>query len=215
MIKQYKLKSSIDLYYLIAIEKIDLSDLKKSIKDDEAHPAKQDDKDNIAGLKKEFKPKTTESDEFMFIGDSVENLGYELAKCCHPVAGDAVFGFVTIGKGITIHRISCPNARQLLSKFDYRVIDVKWRKTSELKSYYSSIQVTGKDELGILNNITKVISDDAKVNMVSVNVDARSDGIFAGSFKVIVKDTSHLEMLIHKIRKVEGVQKVKRSEVEI
>jgi GTP pyrophosphokinase len=215
LIKQYKLKSSVDLYYLIAIEKIDLSDLKKSLTAGEINLIKPGDKESETGQHKEFKPKTAESDEFMFIGDSIENLGYDLAKCCHPVPGDAVFGFVTVGKGITIHRINCPNARQLISKFDYRVIDVKWRKTGDLKTYHSTIQVTGKDELGILNNITKVISDDAKVNMVSVNVDSRSDGKFAGNFKVIVKDTSHIEMLIHKIRKVKGVQKAKRSEIEV
>ena len=120
-----------------------------------------------------------------------------------------------VGKGITIHRISCPNARQLISKYDYRVIDVKWRQTDDHKTYLTTIQVSGNDELGILNNITKVISDDLKVNMVSVNVDTRWDGKFMGKFKVSVKDTMHLEMLIHKILKVKGVKKAKRSEIEV
>ncbi len=215
LLKQHKLKSSIDLYYLIAIEKIDLSDIKKSLSVKDADPLKAADKEVDSDQPKGYKSKIEESDEFMFIGDSIEKLGYELAKCCHPVPGDAVFGFVTVGKGITIHRISCPNARQLLSKYDYRVIDVKWRQTDDHKTYLTTIQVSGNDELGILNNITKVISDDLKVNMVSVNVDTRWDGKFAGKFKVSVKDTRHLEMLIHKILKVKGVKKAKRSELEV
>jgi GTP pyrophosphokinase len=122
---------------------------------------------------------------------------------------------VTVGKGITIHRINCPNARQLISKYDYRVIDVKWRQSGEHKTYLTSIEVTGKDELGIVSNITTVISNDLKVNMVSVNIDSRWDGKFTGKFKVIVKDTGHLDMLIHKILKVKGVKKVRRLEIEL
>ena len=148
----------------------------------------------------------------MLIEDDVDNLNYELAKCCNPISGDAVFGFVTVGKGITIHRLSCPNARQLLSKYDYRVIDVQWRKTSEDKTYITTLQVTGEDELGVVNQITSVISNDFKVNMVSLKVDTDKENKFDARFKVSVKDVKHLEMLIHKILKVKGVKKAARVE---
>ncbi|MCD4732108.1 MAG: RelA/SpoT family protein [Bacteroidales bacterium] len=214
LIKQYKLKSSIDLYYLIAIEKIDLADIKKSINEPGSDGPKQIEKDQDDQQQQDVKSKQVDHKSFMLIDDSIENLDYELAKCCSPISGDAVFGFVTVGKGITIHRISCPNARQLLTRYDYRVIDVKWRKTDETKTYLTTIQVSGNDEIGILSNITQVISKDLRVNMVSVNVDARKDSKFNGKFKVSVKDTKHLEMLINKIMKVKGVKKAIRTDLD-
>jgi len=212
LIKQYKLKSSVDLYYLIAIEKIDLSDIKKTISEQPANIAKPGEKDT--GPVKDVKTYRDTSQDFMLIDDSIDNLNYELAKCCNPISGDAVFGFVTVGKGITIHRINCPNARQLLSKYEYRIVDVKWRKTDENKIYLTTLHVIGDDEIGILNNITQVISSDFKVNMVSLSVESQKEGKFEGKFKVSVKDTKHLEMLVSKILKVKGVKKAKRLEIE-
>jgi GTP pyrophosphokinase len=146
----------------------------------------------------------------MLIDDGIDSLDYELAKCCNPISGDAVFGFVTIGKGITIHRINCPNARQMLSKYNYRVIDVEWRRTDEHKTYLTTIQVTGTDEVGILNNITSVISSDFKVNMVSVKVDTAKDGKFDARFRLSVRDTKHLEGLMRRLQKIKGVRKAVR-----
>ena len=216
LIKQYKLKSSIDLYYLIAIEKIDLTDLKKTISEPDVEESKQNDKGHKgqASQQQEAKGSKESQKSFMMIDDSIDHLDYELAKCCSPISGDAVFGFVTIGKGITIHRISCPNARQLLSRYDYRVIDVKWRQADDTKTYLTTIHVSGKDEMGILSNITQVISNDLRVNMVSVNIDARKDGRFNGKFKVSVKDTKHLEMITNKIMKVKGVKKAIRTDMD-
>lgn len=208
LIKQYKLKSSVDLYYLIAIEKIDLSGIKKTIEDPDLE-------DKV--MQKEAKDlnvaKSTASNEkdFMLIDDGIENLEYELAKCCHPISGDAVFGFVTVGKGITIHRINCPNATQLLSKYNYRVIDVKWRSSEENKTYLTTLRVTGSDEVGILNNITSVISSDFKVNMVSLKVDSGKDGKFDARLKLSVRDTKHLDTLVHRLLKIKGVNKAIRD----
>jgi len=209
LIKQYKLKSSVDLYYLIAIEKIDLSDIKKKIEDGP--------EDVKAGLKRNAKeagtttPASDGQGDFMLIDENIDNLDYDLAKCCNPVSGDAVFGFVTVGKGITIHRINCPNARQLLSKYNYRVIDVKWRKTDENRTYLTTLHISGTDEVGILNNITNVISSDFKVNMVSLNVDAGKSGKFDARFKLRVKDINHLGSLVSKISKIKGVKKAIRT----
>jgi GTP pyrophosphokinase len=210
LIKQYKLKSSIDLYYLIAIEKIDVGDIKKTLEQDELpEQAHEQEKEQ-----KVLKPVVSGNDDAMVIGDDIGNLNYELAKCCNPISGDAVFGFVTVGKGITIHRINCPNAAQLLSKYNYRVIDVKWRKTDESKTYLTTLRVTGEDRMGILSNITQIISNDLKVNMVSLNVESKGDRRFDGRFKLRVKDTGHLNTLIHKILKVNGVEKAVRLNSE-
>ncbi len=214
LIKQYKLQSSIDLYYLIAIEKIDVSDIKKTL--EEGQRQEEQSGQETQQPKKVLKPIAGQEGDYMVIGDDIGNLNYELAKCCNPISGDAVFGFVTVGKGITIHRVNCPNAAQLLSKYNYRVIDVKWRKSDETKTYLAVLRVTGDDRVGILNKITEIISNDLKVNMVSLNVESKGDGKFDGRFKVRVRDTGHLNTLLHKIMKVEGVNKAVRltSEVE-
>ncbi len=208
LIKQYKLDSSVDLYYLIAIEKIDLADIKKTIGLTDAESPKASQKDvGSPGIQKQ---QGTSEKDFMLIDEGIDNLDYELARCCNPISGDAVFGFVTVGKGITIHRINCPNARQMLEKYNYRVIDVKWRKTDENKTYLTTIQVSGTDEVGILNNITSVISSDFKVNMVSLKVDTGKDGKFDAHFKLSVKDIGHLDGLIHRLQKIKGVKKAFR-----
>ncbi len=208
LIKQYKLESSIDLYYLIAIEKIDLSDIRRTLdgNGESNKPASRETEPSVQSKQPEPGDK-----EFMLIDDSIDSLDYELAKCCNPISGDAVFGFVTIGKGITIHRINCPNARQMLSKYNYRVIDVQWRRTDGNKTYLATIQVTGSDEVGILNNITSVISSDFKVNMVSVKVDTAKDGKFDARFKLSVRDTKHLDGLMRRLQKVKGVKKAVRT----
>ena len=209
LIKEYKLKSSIDLYYLIAIEKIDLNDIKKTIEEPQAETqslpdkAKESNKSGLGGNK-----------DFMLLDNSIDHLEYELAKCCNPISGDAVFGFVTVGKGITIHRISCPNARQLLTKYEYRVIDVKWRQTDENRTYMTTLHVTGLDKVGMLNNITTIISNDFKVNMVSLNVNSEQTGKFDAKLKLSVKDTKHLDSLIYKLGKVDGVKKAMRIDLQ-
>jgi GTP pyrophosphokinase len=211
LIKEYKLKSSIDLYYLIAIEKIDLNDIKKTIEDSstEALEQKQTEKDQDTS-KSAFKS----NKDFMLLEDNIDNLDFELAKCCNPISGDAVFGFVTVGKGITIHRINCPNARQLLTKYEYRVIDVKWKQTDENRTYLTTLHVTGLDKVGMLNNITSIISEDFKVNMVSLNVNSQQSGKFDAKLKLSVNDTRHLERLIYKIEKIDGIKKAVRIDLQ-
>jgi len=210
LIKQYKLKSSIDLYYLIAIEKIDVADIKKTLELNDTVVNSQEPEKEQKVLKQVANPEA----DAMIIGDDIGNLNYELAKCCNPISGDAVFGFVTVGKGITIHRINCPNAAQLLSKYNYRVIDVKWRKSDDSKTYLTTLRVTGEDRMGIVSNITQIISNDLKVNMVSLNIESKNDGKFDGRFKLRVRDKGHLNTLIHKILKVNGVRKAVRLNSE-
>ncbi len=206
LIKHYELKSSIDLYYLIAIEKIDISDIKKTLEEDNTEEQPQEPEKEQKGIR----PVVTNEADSMVIGDDIGNLNYELAKCCNPISGDAVFGFITVGKGITIHRKNCPNAAQLQSKYNYRIIDVKWRKSDENKTYLTTLRVTGEDRMGILSHITQIISNDLKVNMVSVNIESRGESNFDGRFKLRVRDIGHLNALIHKILKVNGVKKAIR-----
>ena len=210
LIKHYKLSSSIDLYSLIAEEKIDFNEIKHIVQDkkqdkNKPKPITLSTEQDSTGTVKTVE--TGKQDAFI-IDDKLEMVNYKLAKCCNPIEGDDVFGFVTIGKGITIHRTTCPNAKRLLQRYGYRKIKVKW-KQSESMIYQATIKVTGKDKLGMLDEITSVISSDLRVNMLSVKVDS-AGGIFTGIIGIQVKNLKHLDELLHKLLKVKGVNKANR-----
>jgi guanosine-3',5'-bis(diphosphate) 3'-pyrophosphohydrolase len=133
---------------------------------------------------------------------------YKLAKCCTPIPGDDVFGFVTVSEGIKIHRTNCPNAPELLSHHGQRVVKAKWTSQHEV-SFLTGIKVRGTDRVGLINDVTKIISEELKVNMSSMSI-FTENGIFEGEIMVYVHDTRHLEQLIDKLRLVDGVVKVSR-----
>jgi GTP pyrophosphokinase len=144
----------------------------------------------------------------LLIGDSGEKIDYTLAQCCNPIPGDEVFGFVTINEGIKIHKITCPNAIQLLSNYAYRVVKAKWTGGEKL-SFLTGIVVKGIDDVGVVNKITKLISNQMKVNMRSLSFDS-NDGVFEGKITLFVQDTSHLQELIGKLKEIPAVISVER-----
>jgi GTP pyrophosphokinase len=148
------------------------------------------------------------SGEQLLIGDSGEKIDYTLAQCCNPIPGDEVFGFVTINEGIKIHKITCPNAIQLLSNYAYRVVKAKWTGGEKL-SFLTGIVVKGIDDVGVVNKITKLISNQMKVNMRSLSFDS-NDGVFEGKITLFVQDTSHLQELIGKLKEIPAVISVER-----
>ena len=137
---------------------------------------------------------------------------YKLAKCCSPIPGDDVFGFVTVSEGIKIHRTTCPNATELLTNHGHRVVKAKWA-SEHAQSFLTGLKIVGIDRVGLLKDVTRTISDDLKVNMRSMSIDTES-GIFEGEIKLYVNDTKHLELLINKLEMVEGVVKVSRFEYQ-
>ena len=146
--------------------------------------------------------------ELIIFGESSDKIQYALAKCCNPIPGDDVFGFVTLKDGIQIHRVNCPNAVKLLSNYAYRVVKAKWNN-DHLISFLAGIKIKGTDELGLVNNITKVISSQLNINMRSISFDTE-DGIFDGTIMVYVHDAKHLSHLIDNLMKVKGVTSVTR-----
>ena len=139
---------------------------------------------------------------------NLKGIDYQLAKCCHPIYGDDVFGFVTINGGIKIHRCDCPNAPELRKRFGYRVVKAMW--SGKGSSQYSiTLRVIGTDDIGIVNNLTSIISKDEKLVLRSINIDSH-DGLFSGNLVVMVDDTSRLDGLIKKLRTVKGVKQVSR-----
>jgi len=150
--------------------------------------------------------------DMLVIGDDMQQLDYKLSPCCTPIPGDDVFGFVTVGKGIDIHRVNCPNAAKLLANYAYRVVRTKWN-SDKLLTFLASVKITGTDAMGIVNNITKVISTQHNVNMRSISFDT-DDGIFEGTIMVYVHSTEHLTQLSNNLKKVPGVINVQRIDGE-
>jgi GTP pyrophosphokinase len=144
----------------------------------------------------------------LLIGEDMDVVDYVLAKCCNPIPGDAVFGFVTVNEGIKIHRTACPNALELMSNHGNRVIKARWTSQQQI-AFLAGLKIIGTDRVGLISDLTKVISNELKVNMRSITVDS-DRGIFEGSIKLYVDSTNHLEKLIDNLSKVSGVLKVSR-----
>ena len=148
------------------------------------------------------------TDDTLVIDRDLKGLDYQLARCCHPIYGDPIFGFVTINGGIKIHRQDCPNAPELRRRYGYRIVKAKW--SGKGSSQYSiTLRVIGNDDIGIVNNLTSIISKDERLVLRSINIDSH-DGLFSGNLVVMLEDNSRLEALIKKLRTVKGVKQVER-----
>lgn len=205
----YNLKTSQDLYYLVAKEKIDLLHLKDAILKEEVSgntvPAgiitDKDAKEAREVIDSQFS-------DFLVIEDRVEGLDYKLAKCCNPVFGDSIFGFVTISEGIKIHRTSCPNAHNLMARYPYRLIAARWSKSKTSPSFIATIKISGLEDLGMVNKIADVIADhNSAVRSFNYNM---NDGIFEGILNIMVPNNDVLQSIIRKIGNLKGILKATR-----
>ena len=147
--------------------------------------------------------------DVLVIDQNLSGIDFTLAKCCQPVYGDDVFGFLTAGGGIKIHRKDCPNAPALRNRYGYRIIDARWAGKGS-SQYSITLRIVGQDDLGIVNNITSIISKDEKLQLRSISIDS-NDGLFHGTLTILLDDTSRLKQLIQKLEGVRGVKSVKRS----
>ena len=150
-------------------------------------------------------------DDYLIIDDKLANVDFKLAKCCNPIFGDEIFGFVTVGEGIKVHRLNCPNAAQLISKYGYRIVKARWSSGGKETLFTVEVNVRGENDSSILNNISGIISKDLKVSLRAMNFDTDS-GMFKGRIKITVRDTAHLDSLIARLSAVKGVYQVNRVE---
>ncbi len=157
----------------------------------------------------DVKHKKTGADDVVVIDKNLSGIDFQLAKCCNPIYGDEVFGFVTSGGGIKIHRTSCPNAAQMRERYGYRILKARWAGKGESK-YAITLHIIGNDDMGIVNNITSIISKEEKMQMRSISIDSH-DNLFSGHLTVMLEDTSRLQQLIKKLKTVKGVKNVTRS----
>ena len=209
----YKLNSSLDLFYDIAVKHIDLKELKEFTvlgdkiempKPVRPHVEIKGDAALSSLAKKDA--------ELIIFGESSDKIMYTLANCCKPIPGDDVFGFVTTGKGLTIHRTNCPNAAKLLANYGHRVVKTKWAKNKEI-SFLTGLKIIGLDDVGVIHKITNLISGEMKINISALTVEA-NEGIFHGNIKVFVHDKEELEHLVERLLKLSGIQSVDRYDTE-
>lgn len=148
-------------------------------------------------------------DDVMVIDQDLRGIDFQLAKCCHPIYGDEVFGFLSAGGGIKIHRNDCPNAPQMRERFGYRIVRARWAGKGG-SQYAITLHIVGNDDMGIMNNITSIISKEEKMQMRSISIDSH-DGLFSGHLTVMLEDTSRMQQLIKKLKAIKGVKTVNRT----
>ncbi|MBN2238126.1 MAG: bifunctional (p)ppGpp synthetase/guanosine-3',5'-bis(diphosphate) 3'-pyrophosphohydrolase, partial [Bacteroidales bacterium] len=214
LVEHYKFKQIHDLFLNVSLEKLDPLDIKKVLlANNQSDPEKDAliNTENQPAIINEIEQhKKTTSDDILVV-DQIDRINFKFAKCCNPIPGDAIFGFVTVTKGITIHRNNCPNAPQMKERFPYRLIQAQWKTQKQKLSFKSSISIEGADGVGLLNKITQVISNDLRINIINSKFKSTRNE-FSGLIKVFVHDIDHLEILIEKLKKIQGVTHVYRKE---
>jgi GTP diphosphokinase / guanosine-3',5'-bis(diphosphate) 3'-diphosphatase len=209
ILKYFNFRKPVDLYYNIAIEKIDVQEIKMLFKAPEEIEERIEKKEKEFDFEEQLESQSEKDHGYITIDSGVSQMNYSLAKCCNPIAGDRIFAFVTVNQGIKIHRYNCPNAKDLLTRFNYRVRKAKWKETKSMKFFVTNLRIVGIDRVGLVNDITKAISEDLKVNMKGINFKSLGSS-FEGLIKVQVRDAEHLSYLRQKLLKIKGVIKVGR-----
>jgi GTP diphosphokinase / guanosine-3',5'-bis(diphosphate) 3'-diphosphatase len=209
LVTYFKAASALDLFHGLAEGKYDIQKVKEAfqpvLKTEEARPpikpfTKIDTSQNRSGKHKPL----------VIINDTTPLADVKFARCCQPVFGDEIFGFVTVSEGIKIHRTTCTNAAEMLERYHYRVVQARWAEVSELTSYVATIRLSGNDQPGILNDITNIVSGELKADIRSINLNSHN-GKFDGSIMVNVNGQAHLSLILGKLVRLKGIRKVSRE----
>jgi len=153
---------------------------------------------------------TTGKEDVLVIGEDLKGVDFKLAKCCNPIYGDEVFGFVAVAGGIKIHKTDCPNAPQMIARFGYRIVRARWSGKSVGSQYPITLRIVGHDDIGIVTNISSLISKEKNITLRSISIDSNA-GLFQGNLTIMVNDTNELDIIVKKIRVVKGVKSVSRN----
>jgi GTP diphosphokinase / guanosine-3',5'-bis(diphosphate) 3'-diphosphatase len=209
LVSAYKSTSILDFYHGIAEGKYDLQKLKEILNSFQKT-------EDVKVLEKPFtkavenKTKQYSSKTLVVINESTPLDDVKLARCCQPVFGDEIFGFVTVAEGIKIHRTSCTNALEMHTRYAYRIVTARWAEKSEISAYIATLVITGDDQQGILNRISDTITHDLNANIRSINL-ASANGKFEGTISVNVDGKSHLDLIIARLSKLKGIKRVMRE----
>ncbi len=214
IIKKMGYKENSDFYKDIAEEKIDPNSIIEKYIAERDHDLNVTNTTRPAASAAEFEYENPteemmrQNDDVLVIDENLKGIDFELAHCCHPIYGDPIFGFVTVSKGIKVHRSDCPNAKELQRRFGYRIVKAKWSGKGTSK-YAITLRIIGNDDIGIVSNITNIISKEDKLVMRGINISSK-DGLFSGNITVMIDDASRTEALIKKLSAVKGVKQVMR-----
>lgn len=206
LVKHFDAKDEIDFYIKVADHKIDKGAIRSylSLRDDHLKKLKiLDDK-----LEKETKASDFKKGEVLVLGEDKDMFDYKISPCCNPIPGDEVFGFVTVGDGIKIHKTNCPNAMHLQANFAYRTIKAVWEDKSE-NNFLTGLRITGTDDFGLVSKIVTLISGDSKLRIKSVKFDA-DHGVFEGKVMLYIQDTKELLSLTKQLESIAGIRSIKR-----
>jgi GTP pyrophosphokinase len=211
----YKLPSSLDLFYKIATKAIDLRELKDFhvVGDKLELPKPVRPQGDVPSINPETfrqQPALPKDTELIIFGERGDQIKYTLANCCKPIPGDDVFGFISSGEGLKIHRIDCPNAARLLANYGHRVVKTKWAKNKDI-AFLTGIRIVGLDDVGVINKITNVISGDLRININALTIESH-DGLFEGNIKLYVHDKEELDELVARLKALDGIERVDRYE---
>ena len=213
--RHFKVRTGREMHSMIAEQKVEMSQIKDILQSwisGEADAERRAAAAEAERKKEELQSANytpSRSSDALVIDEKINNIEYKLAKCCNPIKGDDIFGFVTISSGITIHRTDCPNAARLRENYPYRVMEARWRSNAD-GSFRATINIVAQDVAGIANHITEVITKELKLNMRTFNFSSRGDGTAVGSVSVEVPSAAVVDMLIHSIMRIKGVQRAYR-----
>ncbi len=213
LVNYYKVPSQLDLFYNIAVKQTDLKELKEfKVTGNKLEFIKPEKIITEVKPETEFKPLPKRDSELIIFGESSDKIKYSLAKCCNPIPGDMVFGFVSNGKGLIIHRTNCPNAARLMANYGPRIVKTKWAKNKEI-SFLTGLKIIGTDDVGVINKITNIISGELRINIAALTIES-GEGVFEGSIKVFVHDKEELDELVDRLKQLNGIHEVQRLDIE-
>lgn len=212
--KHFKLRLGTEVYALIATQRLDFGSIKEILARHLSGEAEEERRAAAAEVERQKAAQQASREkaapgDALVIDDDISKIQYKLARCCNPIKGDEVFGFVTINAGITIHRTDCPNARRMRENYPYRVIEARWRQSAE-GAFRVSIRIVAADTTGMVNHLTEVISRDLKLNIRSMNFATIPGGCLSGTVSVEVPSANVAETLVHQILRIKGVQRAYR-----
>lgn len=214
LVNFYKVPSQLDLFYNIATKQTDLKELKDfTISGGKLELLKpQKIITEVKLPETDAKPQHKKDSELIIFGESSDKIKYSLAKCCSPIPGDDVFGFVSTGKGLIIHRTNCPNAARLMANYAPRIVKTKWAKNKEI-SFLTGLKIIGIDDVGVINKITNIVSGELRINIAALTIES-GEGMFEGTIKIFVHDKEELDELVNRLKHLKGIYEVERLDTE-
>jgi GTP diphosphokinase / guanosine-3',5'-bis(diphosphate) 3'-diphosphatase len=209
LIEYFKCENFLELYQGFGEQKFDLIKIKKALSETEEKPIIEQDIIEES-FSERFSQVRSGKQDYLIIENSMEALHYQFARCCNPIMGDKIFAFVSVSQGIRIHKTSCPNAKDLITRYPYRILVAKWKKMEEIGAFTANLKITGRYSQDVINKLTHALTYELKVNVRSVKLDSQNDNIYKGEIGIYVTSRSHLEKIMNQMLKMKYVYSVER-----